>query len=113
MLKNDLLAYVPGRCQKYKSREDCLGRGSHAAGVKCVWNSKKENCERHPTGRPQSGGVESCLADSGSRNRTRSVCLGHSPTLFAVPISNTLPPSSHSQALFVAEIVQQLRRHHV
>ena len=73
MLKNDLLAYVPGQCQKYKAREDCLGRGSRAAGVKCVWNSKKENCERHPAARPQSGGIQACLEDNASRNGTRFV----------------------------------------
>ena len=73
VLKNDLLAYVPGQCQKYKSREDCLGRGGRAAGVKCVWNSKKEICERHPAARPQSSGIQSCLEEenSGNRNGTK------------------------------------------
>lgn len=52
VLKNDLLAYVPGDCKMYKIRADCLG---NRPGVKCVWDSKKDKCQTHPTTRPKSG----------------------------------------------------------
>ena len=66
VLKNDLLAYVPGECQMFKVREDCLGS---RVGVKCVWDSKKDKCEKHPPNRPKSG-IETCLEGRGARNET-------------------------------------------
>jgi hypothetical protein len=69
VLKNDLLAYIPGECQMYKSRESCLGS---KAGVKCAWDSKKDKCEKHPANRPKSG-IETCLKSNSERNGT-SVC---------------------------------------
>ena len=52
VLKNDLLAFVPGQCRMYKNKTACLK--SLLAGVKCVWDSKKGLCEKHPPNRPKS-----------------------------------------------------------
>jgi len=58
VLKGDTLAYVPGNCDSFKTRNSCLS--SHV-GVKCVWNTKKDSCETHPPNRAKSG-IETCLS---------------------------------------------------
>ena len=41
VLKNDVLAFVPGDCQMLKTKKTCL---KSVVGVKCVWDNKKESC---------------------------------------------------------------------
>lgn len=39
VLKSDTVAYVPGSCESFGNRNDCL---QSVIGIKCVWNSKKD-----------------------------------------------------------------------
>ena len=58
ILKNDILAYVPGSCGIFKERVECLTSG---VGIKCVWNRKKDVCESHPQNQRPKSGVDTCL----------------------------------------------------
>ena len=59
VLKNDILAYVPGNCGIFKEREECL---TSRVGTKCVWNRKKDQCEHHPQNQRPKSGVDTCLS---------------------------------------------------
>eukprot|EP00094_Tigriopus_californicus_P013495 TCALIF_13053-PA protein Name:"Similar to tag-53 Putative protein tag-53 (Caenorhabditis elegans)" AED:0.08 eAED:0.08 QI:208/1/1/1/0.92/1/14/654/1185 len=69
VLKNDLIAYHPGDCNMFKNRAACL---KSKVGVKCVWDTKRDQCLRHPADRLKSG-VETCLNHEAPDNST-SVC---------------------------------------
>ena len=69
MLKNDTLVFTPGLCEMFKERTDCLEAG---AGIKCVWNTKKESCEGHPPHRAKAG-LEACPSSKRPENFT-NVC---------------------------------------
>ncbi len=43
LLRNDLLAFAPGDCEYFKSREECLAA---KVGVKCAYDAKKGTCVR-------------------------------------------------------------------
>ena len=74
VLKGDTLAYVPGNCDSFKTRNSCL---SSRVGVKCVWNTKKDSCEIHPPNRAKSG-IETCLSKKQSEMRLNytEMCAG-------------------------------------
>lgn len=52
VLKNDLIAFHPGDCNMFKNRAACL---KSKVGVKCVWDTKRDQCLRHPANRLKSG----------------------------------------------------------
>ena len=58
VLKNDILAYVPGHCGIFKGRVECL---TSRVGIKCVWNRIKDVCESHPQNQRPKSGVDTCL----------------------------------------------------
>ena len=70
VLKNDLIVYVPGNCAMFKSRAKCL---EAVAGLKCIWNTKKSACERHPPNRAKSG-FETCLYTNKHSSNRSDIC---------------------------------------
>ena len=58
VLKNDVLAYIPGQCGIFKSKVSCL---TSRVGIKCLWNRNKELCVAHPPNQRHQPGFDTCI----------------------------------------------------